>query len=366
MQVVSLVMLSPVVAVIAVGSFDSVSDAVYKRYSEFVKASPCFQVTVTAFKDGFAGPKGLLTVERGRRVRLDAKWLSTDYSAVVGPTGLRELERTEKIYDEVSSVRNAGPFPSRLSSIPDLLVPNLLFTPDLANGAPKGGKVVEIPSGFQLSGTQQTEQGTLTYQLRFDRQGRLSTIDFQTNSIMGRSRSRWVLSDYKIVPPGNRFALEFPNGFSPYALATASDPVQVGEKIPLQGWVEAKSGRAVSLGKVLGGSPALLVLLGEGAPNDAARKSLRRLRSSIPIASLGGKPAVGASVEFMEFVDPKGDLVAGLRPLGTPMFYLIDKTGRVARTWFGFDGEKAAEWERDVLAATKKLIATPATSTAKP
>ncbi len=308
------------------------------RFDAYMKARPAFVATVEASSGGQRVGTGILRVARPRLLRFDAKGAGFDYSMASTPEAYVEIERTERVYDERTSIGGFRIYPSRIDPDAQGLIPNFLLAGSTA-GAFSGLKptVAAVAGGDELRATAQTQMGPVDLRLLVAPDGQ----PLRFSSTGGGSTRNWRVVS---IIPGKAdpapFRLAPPLGYVPHALPEMPTPLAIGEPAPLVGW--RKGGRAVDLNDPQRGLPRLLAVLGtDSPPSRSARPFLIELGRSMPVFLIEK-----GSVE-----DPSGALIKKLSPPGTPMFYLVGPDGTVRKLWFGFDPAKGKAWEDEVRAA---------------
>jgi hypothetical protein len=92
--------------------------------------------------------------------------------------------------------------------------------------------------------------------------------------------------------------------------------------------------------------PFLLAILDDSAPSKLAALSLAKLGSQIPVEIV----AAG------QLTDPDGSRMKKLGAPGSPMFYLVDGTGKVRHLWFGFHRGDDATFRSEVVGAASAPV----------
>lgn len=304
------------------------------RFDAFMKAHPTFTAVVDVAQ-GRSSLRTTIWIERpAKRLRFEAKGAGTDFGLSSTEKGYFEVNRVQRVYDEHEPLGRLTHYGSRISGAMGAF-PNFLLA-----GSTKAVfqdlKVTANARGDELSATFETERGKGQIHMGIDAQGR--PVRYEIESPMGHII--WTLVSFSDMKGGLAATYRpLPMGYVPYALPEIPFPLAIGSAFPLRGWRQGN--RSVDLSTAKG---LLVAVLGSDCPPSASvRPSLARLEKQVPVAIVGPN---GLS-------DPSGALLKKLSPPGTPMFYLVDRSGKVSKLWFGFDAQKAKDWEADVVASVK-------------
>lgn len=156
------------------------------------------------------------------------------------------------------------------------------------------------------------------------------------------------LSAYLANPKfaANQFSIKKPNGYVPFELDGAGSGIPQGEAIPSIDLKASDSGQSASLKSLMAGKNTLVVIADpEFHGNSAMFKSIQQISKKIPdykLVVISARRDAGSAKKLgvtSTYFDPTGAQLDKLMIPGAPTMYLVDKKGKVAQMFFGFDGE---------------------------
>jgi hypothetical protein len=324
------------------------ADKALDRYVALRRNAPALTVAFT-YRDA----KGNLLFEPRKRYRFELKGKRVDYVAVIDRGMFRDFDHLDREYDEFE-VPGPVPPPSRINEVGSVF-PRWVGYDDLRSLAPPrtpfkemGPQKVGARTGDRVKADfRDPNGGSHTVDLVIDAEGRPLRVLLAGQAFDGNYRDEWSVSAFRKHAPADpaRFSLGVPDGYSPFALDGRGGPVGVGSTLPASGW-KAPSGQSYDLRKALPQGGIVAILSTEGNPSRHARESVARLRKA------GVKVVVLAdsSARDVDAFDPSGKVMDSLDVPALPLFYRVDRTGKVQAVWMGYDRAKAAEFERDVRA----------------
>lgn len=319
------------------------------RYAAFRQATPTYRIRFSPI--GADSIQGTAIVDRSDRARYIMKGPDLDYVGVATRNGSVELDYTSHTSDEHGYFGTIALSHSRLTTAVQLF-PFWTAAPSLQriipasarwNGA--GRETVDGRPCEHLHTQFKTQMGEATIDAWIDDTGRPRRFS-QVSRVEGMvERSGWRILEWE--PARNltaqTFTLPIPNGFVPFALPSTDGPLETGNAFPLSGW------SGVDLRRKLSPKGLLVAVLGtDSAPSAQALASLGRLRSTLPVVTLGDSANTGLKVDGF---DATGAAVRKLRVTATPLFVRLDGRGVIQTLWMGYDSEKAAKFEADVRSA---------------
>jgi hypothetical protein len=310
--------------------------------------------------------RGTIKMKRPSHLLFEMKWGPSDYSFHIASEEAVAIERSQKRYREYGSIgryfipendfaatpQYGMPLPLLAGSIRSLTPPDVGFRWDRTDNV--GGETVDV-----LVATFQTEGGPSTVVAKIAGDGRLVEYSSSAGSGPGEQTIRRVLSNYKLNAdlPDASFLKPVPTGFVPQTLPGDSFPINVGEKMPWEGWTAV--GEAPPLPASASGKVTLVGITDVGCePSIRAARTFATLAEQVKgkggnAVALWLSPSAPSESIFRtvpNYVDPSGKVAALLRAPGTPMFLLVSPRGTVTRIWLGFDPSQTAAFMADVMA----------------
>lgn len=329
------------------------AEHVLDRYVAFKKSTPQLDVNFTARLGNGPGIGGQAFMDSNKRLymMLSAKGLS--YQCVSTPEGTVEQDNVEQLYDEWPGTPEISPRISRLTGA-NQLFPFWLYSRDLREMMPKGTPFLIAPQPETVAGIKcdrllasyerPPESGKLD--LAVDPSGIVRRLRLTSTDMQGTRTFEWTFTRMQAMhaADASKFSLGIHTGYVPYALPNREGLPEVGQKFPVSGWMSG-TGR-IDLNRKLGAQGGVIALLGSGsAPSDEARASLAKIRKSVPVVVLTDQPSAVAGADAW---DPSGQLIKSVNAPATPLFVLVDGTGKIRRMWMGFEPDGASAFETDV------------------
>jgi len=300
--------------------------------------------------------KGRYSIERGKRQRMDLKWLNFDYSYAQDAKGVLEIERSEKMYAEMGPLFDLYEPKSFLSEAPAIGFPTILLAGDLKQfvGGPYKLKLVG-PEKVGGEDTQHVHVESLgarfetTMEANVANDGRLLRFSIHVVADTGIIDTKFEFSNYRTSGIGDSaFALSVPVGYSPDTVPRVSDCIQPGETVPNLG------------GKLYGltDGPMLVALVGPSCESSLRSvPMLKKVNETVPVVLIPDRPVVAIPPPYIGFQNiwRYDSQVDKLRASGTPLFVLMGSDRKVSRVWFGYDDETRDALGTEIAEAARKL-----------
>jgi hypothetical protein len=322
-----------------------------QRYEAYRRSQP---VVATEFQVESEGQvlQGRVVRERDQRMFVSMKGAGIDSAVLLTPTRTLELDRTEKTYEENPPTPRAILPASRMTTVFGAF-PSWILHEDFRKMLPQGamfkdaGKVSVAGTECDKVRADVTGQITGSIEAAIDAKGRARDVKVDLRARDGHYAFHWRISKFDMLPkaPANAFSLTIPNGYVPFALDWTYGPLEAGSIFPIAGWRSTKGG-TFNLKSQLGERGTLVALLGrDSEPSTRAAAALARIRKDVPLVILtDAKKAVAGTDAF----DPSGKLIERINAPATPLFVLLDKTGKITRLWMGYDAATSSAFETAV------------------
>ncbi len=350
----------PIFLILQSGS--TTPEAVLARYAAFANAHPELEVRYSATR-GKSRAEGFVRFHRNKRLLFECNYKGDKYVLSVTEAGAREYDVATKTYDEY-------PFPgvievsgSHISGLQGV-IPSFMLSADLRRAVPSKAKFKLDPppagGGDQISSDFQTMMGKGHVDIVVDPTGRIQKWHSVSEAQMGpKIESTWTFSGYKPSAnlPLSAFVRDLPLGFTPYSIPRLLPSVAVGQPAPNGKWID-HAGKSTNLSAEIAGRPKLLALLGSDCvPSSQALASLDALRAKVGVVRLTNATtrAEAAKLGSDALFDPNGRSFKQFATPATPMFFLVDRTGKVVNAWMGFDAADPKAFEDQVSTAVDKL-----------
>jgi len=345
-------------------AFANQADNAVARYAKAMKAMPGYEVTFTYKAGGKPEIKGSLIVDHNKRLRYDALSGPTKYILSITPALYREVDFHMKEYEEFPYQGGFSVFPSDISPL-QISLPMWLKVPTLNALIPRTAKFQFVNSrkvGNQtcdhLHTEFQTNEGSGTIDLDIANDGLIYRFNRVTVMRSIKNEETWSFDRYKPSSTfaDSRFDNEVPQGFAPYALEYHDGPTEVGSKLNLLTFVDSRSLKPIAVPK---GKPILLLVVGHDSL--PGRNALSAARGWSAVLAQNGVSLLAVSAalranqaEGLPF-DPSQTTMRLLSPPATPLFYLLDKSGKLTNVWMGYHPTEAAKLKSDILKAISEL-----------
>jgi hypothetical protein len=177
-----------------------------------------------------------------------------------------------------------------------------------------------------------------------DQAGNIIRFDRKTWSPMGPADHFWEVTSLRkrtgFDPQELKVAI--PVGYMPFAVDLPPYRLGIGHKFPLQGWTNAAGQKAAIRGD------RLVVIVGEEDEVSArALPWLKSLSAKVPVTFIAeGKGCSGVKDALR---NPSGELLKHVGYQATPYMLRISGDGTITGMWMGFDPERAAALEKEIL-----------------
>ena len=335
------------------------------RLEKFLRSTSSFRVDMSMkVSSSEAVGKGSFQIKRPAHLLFTMKWGASDFSFSCVENESVAIERQTKRYREYGAVgrlftpepdisvtpQYAFPLPLLAGSL-HALTPERVKFANMGTSDFEGVKVDNVRARFT------TAAGILTITAKIDPQGKL--IEYSTTMGEG-TESLSVTLSFRNYLIGTEFKdasfhTPIPKGFAPQTLPADPSPIDVGEKMPLDGWKPISGSREL---KGIAQNKVLFIAIGDPACEVSARAARTVANLAKEVEAKGGAsvaicPAAQSPkpvyTTIPNFYDPTGKVFARLRTPGTPMFFLVSPRGLVTRVWYGFDNGQAAEFTKDAL-----------------
>lgn len=315
---------------------------------------------------------GTFVMERPMRQAYKMKIGAADYSFIQTEKAMLEIEHTQKTYREYLPADGLYLPDSGITTIPRFGFPVAFMRGSLRSLIPSNARfepAQTLENGqTALTSTFSTPRGTYVVNARLDKEGRLV---YASTAPKGSEESEAVsmtFSNFKIndKPAAAAFSMALPVGYVPDVLPMLGESLNVGDAAPLTGFGPAKGGKG-DLKAHVSGKPALLII---GPPDcEPTQKLIKSVAGYLPkITKAGGTAAVvwssrgtwsGIPAGLREFVGSKESAADRFKAQASPFAVAIDKRGKITQVWVGFDPEKAAQYQEEILAALKGALPPP-------
>lgn len=308
---------------------------------------------------------GKLILEKPSSQRYTMNLGSSDYLFIANPKGQVEIEHRRRRYREFPSDARLTAPAGLLSDTPAIAFPLPLIVGDVYSILPTNTRFSLIgeregPNGLedQLSATYDTMMGRQTMILFIDKLGRLTRYELQGESREDGFLSMTISNYAKNVPvPASTFRLEYPLGYVPDGLTPHEIPLQPGDKIVLDEFLSADTGKKARL--PAGGKGVLTVLF--GADCEPSRRLIQAMNEAkgeiasagLEVALILASPQAKADSGFPRFRVARGDPFEVFLAPGTPLTLSIDPNGIVRQVWFGFDPAGLAQLRKEWVESVK-------------
>jgi len=332
------------------------ADDVLRRLAAFTSKAQSLSVDckLSSTAANVPGVANLILV-RPNQLRYSMKWQHIDYRFTANPSGSMDFEANSKRYDMQNGWSGLAVPRTEMAALSgaSLTFPFFLIDPSMK----------KYVAGITLAG-QSTIDGVTT-----------DEVDGQVKSLKlkvfidseGKPVRYWYggqgvavqsdFSNYRLNQqyPAETFSVNPPSGFRELTLPIENRPVGVGQKFQVDGWTSSAGRLSDQFSK----KDTLVVVTDEGCePSERSLSTLQNLQSagevnvvSITLSPKGVEPT--GFEKFPTYYDPSGALIKQLQVPGTPLFYLVNKSGQIVKVWFGFDSDNGSTFEKNVDAALK-------------
>lgn len=279
------------------------------------------------------------------------KWKGIDFEFVANDKGAWDADLAAKTYNETPewgwyypySIESDAP----MIYTPGFLMDGTLHTEKIGALAVIGHETINGVEAVKLG----DRSGLSKAVLYVDHNGKpLRSVTFRGHIQITADIKSLVINGPE---PSSLFTYNPPLGFQSFTVPLTLRPIGIGDKFPVSGW------KSAGLAEMFAQKPTLVVVTEEGcepsAKSAAALANIgKRGTLNVAVVSLSPNGGVPSSLsQFPKFYDAAGRLDKAIGAPATPLFYLIDKDGKVAKVWMGFDPGKADEFEKDVADSAK-------------
>ena len=342
---------------------DLASSAVAKN-AKAMKSHVAYEATFTYLHNKKGAIQGDLIMDHGKRLFYEGTAPRIRYVMSITPNLYREIDYFTKQYDEFPYQGGYTVYPTRISPVQSS-IPLWLRLPNLVRLLPSGTSFKFV--GSRMIGSRRcdhihsdikTQVGRGTVDIDIADDGLVYKFNRVTYAPTGADEETWDFIHYRSFTSfaDSRFGTTVPDGFVPYALAYHDGPTEIGAHVSLAGFVDSRTGRPAVLPTA---KPILLLVAGhDSLPGRNAVAAIRTWNGAITQAGAATvlvSDATSAAEADGLLYDPTQKTMQLLAPPATPLFYLFDRTGKLANVWLGYDASDAAKLKSDVLKALSAL-----------
>jgi outer membrane lipoprotein-sorting protein len=349
------------------------NDDALGRYTAYMSKAQTLSVQLKT-EIGGSGITGIgtLTFARPARIRFAMTAGNQDYVYGMTEDGGAEIDRSQKLYDDLPPTGNFTVLMSNLTTMVDIGLPQVLLRKDLREMMPQGAVFKTTGKGSVggdstdiVESHASDDRGKSDVTAEIDASGRLLKLHYVQESMRGRLDVRYSMSNYVVNKeiPKSFFVPTIPQGYVPFSMPTAPKPVEAGKPVVLGEWTTTAGGKAVNLDAVIKGRQALVLIADpETAPSqrmlpvlDAAARKLLGKGGRYVVISTASDPAAARKLTVNGVVyDPSGARLRDLRLPGAPLVYLVGKDGNLVQAWFGYDPSQDASLKAELDEALQR------------
>lgn len=329
-------------------------EAILKRFDQYMARADTLSVTVKTKFNGTPIGTGAIKIDRPARFSASVATPSGVQSITFNETGVLEVNQGEKFYAEHPSIGRFYNAEFKVTRAVQYSIPQMIFRGSAQGMFPKESnpkvavKVMlnGIPTD-QITAKMSGMGVTSEMKANFDSAGRLVKFYSKVVSQQGTLITEQDLSAYVVNAKfaANQFSIKKPIGYVPYELDRAGFGIPQGEAMPSVN-LKSDSGQSTTLSSLVAGKNALVVIADpEFHANSEMFKSIQQISKKIPdykLIVISARRDAGSAKKLgvtSAYFDPTGAQLEKLMVPGTPAMYLVDKKGKVAQMFFGFDGE---------------------------
>jgi hypothetical protein len=191
----------------------------------------------------------------------------------------------------------------------------------------------------------------------FDASGHVAKYGIASGDQEAPKRNVLTFSNYKFdaAVPDSKFTVPVPAGLSAFSTPRNAPPLQIGEALPNLHLIDS-SGRPQDLIRALGGKPALVALLDQHCSPSMASIPLLKETKGVPVIVLNGGGGKGLNTApLTSYFDPAGTIPHALRAPMTPLYYLVDGTGKITNVWYGYDRDDPSKFSKQISEAVAEM-----------
>lgn len=329
-------------------------EAVLKRFDQYMAGVDTLSVTVKAKVNNTVLGTGVIRIDRPNRFSASFATPNGVESITFSELGVLEVHQGKKVYADHPSIRRLYNPEYQVTSALSFSIPQMIFMGSSRGAFPKESNpkvatkvMINGTATDQITGKMSGMGGSSEVRANFDSAGRLLKFYSKIISPQGTNIIEQDLSGYTANPKfaANQFSIKKPIGFVPFELEPADFGIPQGEAIPRVD-LKSDSGQSVTLKSLVAGRNSLVVIADpEFHANSEMFKSIQQISKKIPdykliVISARREAASAKKLGVTStYFDPTGAQLEKLMIPGTPAMYLVDKKGKVAQMFFGFDGE---------------------------
>lgn len=330
-------------------------EAVLKRFDQYMASADTLSVTVKTKFNGSALGTGVIRIDRPTRFSASVATPNGVQSITFTEAGVLEVNQGTKYYAEHPMIGRLYNPEFKVTQAVQYSIPQMILRGSAQGSFPKetNPKVATkvMLNGIatdQITGKMSGMGGTSELRANFDSAGRLLKFYSKIVSPQGTLLIEQDLSAYVANAKfaADQFSIRKPIGYVPYELDRAGFGIPQGETMPSVSLKATDSGQSASLKSLMSGKNALIVIADpEFHANSEMFKSIQQISKKIPdykliVISSKRDAASGKKLGVTgSYFDPTGAQLERLMVPGAPAMYLVDKKGKVAQMFFGFDGE---------------------------
>jgi hypothetical protein len=351
--------------------------AAFARYTAYRHANPVISADWSISTRGKEVSHGTILLQGEKRVLFKSLAPADPYSLSETEKGVIELQSSNQVYDEFPPQPRIVALESRISGgtqfLPLPLFREVIDTSRTEYSSDGQESIDGMPVDV-VKWSVAVEGGSLKYRIFIDSKGRIVKMTRQRVSDgpgvkmvphMSPFKNEdplnavvWRITNYqsKSSLPLTAYYTPLPMGYVPYAIPPSSSiGIEVDMPFPAMTWKEA--GKVVDFKAISAGKPALLLVTApDCAPSHEAISNLGLIRHAASGAvfkavSLSRTAAGASGLPF----DSNGKIQNAFGETSTPLFVLIDKSGKVANLWTGYDPNSQTKFEKEIESAIKTL-----------
>lgn len=335
------------------------------RFEKFIRSATSLRVDMRMKVSGVSDiGKGYFMAKRPDHVLWVMKWGKSDFSFSSAGNEIVAIEKSNRLYRQYGAVGRLFVPESDISSTPEYGFPLALLSGSLLPLVPDGmrftsaGKTtINGVSADVIKAAFATPNGRVTVTASIDAKGKLMECTTAYGEGPTQETRALTFTNYAVNKhlSDALFKTSVPKGFISQTLPGDAYPINVGEKMPLEGWKPVSGSgdlKALSQNKVLfiaiGDPHCEVSVRAARTVANLAREVEAKGGAAVAICPTSSSPQPVYS-SLSNFYDPTGKVFDRLRTPGTPTFFLVSPRGIVTRVWYGFDTGQAAEFVKDAL-----------------
>jgi hypothetical protein len=330
------------------------AEAILKRFDQYMKRADSLAITLKARVNGQSIGEGYMKLDRPGRMHLSVKLRGSELAFILNEQEGLELDRGHQAYANHPTYGQLFIPEFKLSQVLNYASPSFLirgssrgmFPPDLKPQVTPKVMVNGVSTDI-LSAKQNGPMGETEMKYWFDSAGRLVKFYSRSASPQGTLVVEHDYSGYTMNPKfaSTEFSTKLHLGYMPFSLAQAGYGIPQGEQVPNIQLKNANSGAQTNLTSLTSGANTLVLFADPDFPsNTALLASLKDVVKKVPDSRLivvglrrdvASAKKIGASEVYY---DPTGTQLVKMAIPAGPTILLIDKKGKLAQMFMGFDG----------------------------